>query len=791
MKLNQQISTKNNFKENLWILRSFLSSLLEERNNNFVWDTKENVVDIVENNKWSFLWNTLRKITWKRSLTQSERDKQDFHEKNQKDYIDQNIEFWESLWESSRFAEISPGLIWYFIISKKSSFDINSKKWFHENNLQPLNNDNLNKSYHRHNYTGVISKWTTPIALPEWTMIDIDSLFFDGNTIPKLERDTNKWLYISSETKQHISFNFYASYESDSSNPIEDEKTKIIWSRLTKETSSLISAWREELSLWEDNRSIAEKIVSHITYTKGYSLESGWMPRKKSNKKNFIYQLDKAKSLTSHDANTLFIALCREISIPARIVAWYKVKDRDVSWNTSLSQDKLSYWSEIWDDNIWSWIRLDATANQQKIVPQKYKQETPAIEPEKALKDLLDKIKRDDVISQYDEMEKALKGFSNAKSKQDIRKTIDEASVENFAKEIVYDIGNKEILIQEKKEILEMESEEEVRKAENSSLLDADYKVSFLDYAKEVKKRIEKERKRQQAEMRRMWFKKDELKIYKSYVKIERELEWDIRQQIRVLEKIMPRNLKIREREEQWFSSGSHILNTGKLVEYALTWDGRIFKKADEIQEKAEINMFETILIDRSGSMWKLTDTWSALREAVKAAIIRARVLEYFKVDFSIIMFDHEVEEIMSFWEKFSSTMDNNIPSKLMRAALKSGGTDMWAPLSFTLESMKEKSRKKRNKSFGNISFLWDGEPQSWLRWKELNTLIDEIRGQWFGLTAYYIHGSDQEKKELEWYFWSEKSWWTIVVWEISELKEKLIWSYNTNLRRIIKRYQR
>jgi len=87
---------------------------------------------------------------------------------------------------------------------------------------------------------------------------------------------------------------------------------------------------------------------------------------------------------------------------------------------------------------------LDATANQQKIVPQKYKQETPAIEPEKALKDLLDKIKRDDVISQYDEMEKALKGFSNAKSKQDIRKTIDEASVENFAKEIVYDIGNKE-----------------------------------------------------------------------------------------------------------------------------------------------------------------------------------------------------------------------------------------------------------------------------------------------------------------------------------------------------------
>jgi hypothetical protein len=43
------------------------------------------------------------------------------------------------------------------------------------------------------------------------------------------------------------------------------------------------------------------------------------------------------------------------------------------------------------------------------------------------------------------------------------------------------------------------------------------------------------------------------------------------------------------------------------------------------------------------------------LRESIKAAIIRAKVLEHFKVDFSIVLFGDRVDEVMSFGEKFSS----------------------------------------------------------------------------------------------------------------------------------------
>ncbi len=59
--------------------------------------------------------------------------------------------------------------------------------------------------------------------------------------------------------------------------------------------------------------------------------------------------------------------------------------------------------------------------------------------------------------------------------------------------------------------------------------------------------------------------------------------------------------------------------------------------------------MYETIIIDRSGSMGKFTSPGSALRESVKAGIIRAKVLEHFKVDFSLLFFDDAVESVMDF----------------------------------------------------------------------------------------------------------------------------------------------
>lgn len=60
------------------------------------------------------------------------------------------------------------------------------------------------------------------------------------------------------------------------------------------------------------------------------------------------------------------------------------------------------------------------------------------------------------------------------------------------------------------------------------------------------------------------------------------------------------------------------------------------------------------------------------MRASVKAAIIRAKVLEYFKVEFSILFFDDVVEEVMSFGEVYTDKRLNTVPARLMRALERS-----------------------------------------------------------------------------------------------------------------------
>ena len=97
-------------------------------------------------------------------------------------------------------------------------------------------------------------------------------------------------------------------------------------------------------------------------------------------------------------------------------------------------------------------------------------------------------------------------------------------------------------------------------------------------------------------------------------------------------------------------------------MNHALTNDPNVFRRTKKEKDPTEINMYETIIIDRSGSMGNFASHGSALRESVKAAIIRAKVLEHFKVDFSILFFDDDVESVMDFGEKFSDKRKCSVP---------------------------------------------------------------------------------------------------------------------------------
>ena len=64
--------------------------------------------------------------------------------------------------------------------------------------------------------------------------------------------------------------------------------------------------------------------------------------------------------------------------------------------------------------------------------------------------------------------------------------------------------------------------------------------------------------------------------------------------------------------------------------------------------------------------MGRFADRSSPFFQSIKAAITRAKVMESFKVDMSIVIFDDSIDEVMTFGETFSDRK-TRIPSKLMR----------------------------------------------------------------------------------------------------------------------------
>ena len=196
--------------------------------------------------------------------------------------------------------------------------------------------------------------------------------------------------------------------------------------------------------------------------------------------------------------------------------------------------------------------------------------------------------------------------------------------------------------------------------------------------------------------------------------------------------------------------------------------------------------MFETIIIDTSWSMWSFTTPWSILRESIKAAITRAKVLEHFKVDFSIVLFGDRVDEVMSFGEKFSSKWKCLIPSKLIRAAHVSWWNSR-EPISFVYQNMLKQFKQHRGKSFGNVSFIWDGDLYSGSQRPDLKAMIDDLKKRWFGVTAYYIN--DRRSTLIEYYFGTPQDGGAVYAWDSNELSKKIIESHKTHLKKKINKY--
>lgn len=142
----------------------------------------------------------------------------------------------------------------------------------------------------------------------------------------------------------------------------------------------------------------------------------------------------------------------------------------------------------------------------------------------------------------------------------------------------------------------------EIEEKLKDSLLNDDYKEKLKQYAKTLKDKIQDEKKRMKTEMENYGFKENELHLYKMYKVIEREVEPQVRKQITELQKLLPPNYQILKDEDNFHRSG-YKMDRNKLVHRKVTGDNKIFQRNKTELNTNEINMFETILIDKSGSM--------------------------------------------------------------------------------------------------------------------------------------------------------------------------------------------
>ena len=895
-------TTDNNLADNLRHSKEDESkedeSKEDEENNEWLNDLEEN------SDKWQII-SQEDELKWEFEIPPEDQD----------EYIPKDSEFGESLWEQSRFAEIYPPFLWYYAQWKKSYFDRNTNLRSKKKRLSPFSHK-LSEWVKKYTYTWVITAWINAIPLPDGAWPDTDSLCNQWWSIPEIQVDQNGCIYLISKQKQFVSFNFGLNQHENNMPPINADSEHIIFDSLSANTQKLLNKLKES---WGSARQIAAAIKYYIIKYKKYSTKVQWTLRNKSNRDNYIKHLDESPILECFSANSLCVALCRELWIPARLVVWHMVQSPNKEWKASLTKNDWHAWSEIWDETVWMWIRVDATPtqkedgensnenwqeqnenqnnnqnadnnfwddqNQQQWNQQnqqswnqwqnsqqdsssdsqqsnqdqqwnksdnqslsqqsdswksdnsqensdsnsgessesnmdneqsdssesssqqqsksnesqnqssqnntwdliKNDEQQPKKSPEELLDEMIEKAKEDSLLQQSKQMEDVLDKLKEAKTKEDIKDILDNSWLSDFAKDMVDKIWKDKILEEEKKELETLDDERKIDEALKNSLLDEKYKEKLKKYAEQMKRQIEEEKKKMKSEMERLWFNEHELQYYKEYKQLEAEVEPEVRKQIKELQKILPVQYQIVRDERQTYRSWP-IINWSKLTEFAVTWDPLIFKRNREVRENNEINMFETIIIDTSGSMWSFKSEWSILRESIKAAIIRAKVLEHFKVDFSIVLFGDRIDEVMSFGEKFSSKWKCLIPSKLIRAAHVSWWNSR-EPISYVYQNMLKQFKKNRWKSFWNISFIWDWDLYNWQERSDLKVMIEELRKRGFWVTAYYVN--NEWSRLLEYHFWTPEGWGTVYAWNSKELSKEIIEAHKTHLRKKIKKYMK
>lgn len=272
------------------------------------------------------------------------------------EYIPQDMKDCEDPNRPPSFWQVNPPLPGYYYSGKKSYYDISTKLWSKKKVLEPYEFIDIDTTHAKHTFSGKIAKWVFSLPLPTGILIDIASIHPTSPHI-HIQKDQKWCFYVISTGSHEVKFDFYLDQRITEASYIPADSEKIITGALTGETQKLLQ------TLQNSSQSIEEKtrtLCNHIALFKKYSVEYQFYIYHKSIWQDYFYNLDESPLLECYSANTLYVALVRELGIPARLCSWHRLESSDEYGGNSHISNKTGHaWSEIWNGS--EWILMDAT----------------------------------------------------------------------------------------------------------------------------------------------------------------------------------------------------------------------------------------------------------------------------------------------------------------------------------------------------------------------------------------------------------------------------------------------
>lgn len=277
--------------------------------------------------------------------------------------------------------EISPPMKGYFTVDNKSHFNPNTKKWNNISNISKFDSANVKFSWKKHTLSAKISWWSLKsIPLPRGYVLDLNSLAYTWDK-PEFFRDDNWAFFLWVNWSVDFSIDFYEEEDAIETNPIKEDLEKLYNWNLTTNAQEAISKALSETDFNKKVRIILDYITSNHFYPPGKDSSETMNNAKKlqasiakrsKDWSEYIKNLDASKHLECYSANTLFIAMLREIWVNARLATWHHLQwEINKNWNAEINSWNWHAWSLVWDWKNWIWF--DATPSKDSSDPRNKK----------------------------------------------------------------------------------------------------------------------------------------------------------------------------------------------------------------------------------------------------------------------------------------------------------------------------------------------------------------------------------------------------------------------------------